>query len=105
MAAEDYFINSKVKGILVRHNVDTGKCTCQTIKGKVYLRGYLMKMGQSSRKRFVVVDNKVELNARDFNELQAAQKIEEEIMNITEVTDVFFDLDNVQKDRGRWKGR
>jgi hypothetical protein len=105
MSVEDYFINAKVKGILVRHNVDTGKCNCITIKGNVHLRGYFMKAGQSTRKRFVMVDNKVELNPRDFNELRVIQIIDEEIRDIPEVNDVFFELDNLQKDRGKWKER
>jgi hypothetical protein len=93
MLKEDFVIQSNVRRVLTRSNIDYSGITFGTVKGVVYLRG-ILKLPLSH------TDGSAE-SAVDFT-IQNLQSLEKKIKSIPGVIDIEFELSNWGKKRGQW---
>ncbi len=93
MIKEDFVIQSEVRRILIRSNIDYTKIDLGTVKGVVYFRGifrpYLPPQlrGEESVKLYIE---------------KALVSLEKKIRSIPGVSDVIFQFNNWKKEKGRW---
>lgn len=92
MIKEDFIIQTEVRRMLIRANIDYSKIDLGTVRGVVYLRGYFnlsrIPMGDEGRaKEFIA---------------KTLFSFEKKVKNISGVTDVVFQLDNWKKETGQW---
>ncbi len=92
MLKEDFIIQSEVRRILVRANIDYSKIDLGTVRGVVYLRGFF------NLSRIPVGD---EGRAKEFI-AKTLYAFEKKVKNISGVTDVVFQLVNWKKEIGQW---
>ncbi|OGP72819.1 MAG: hypothetical protein A2V86_08965 [Deltaproteobacteria bacterium RBG_16_49_23] len=93
MIKEDFVIQSEVRRMLIRSNIDYTKIDFGTVRGVVYLRGFfkLSRMpGEGDEGR-----------VKDFL-TKTLYSFEKKVRNISGVTDVVFQFVNWKKEIGQW---
>jgi hypothetical protein len=98
MQKEDFVIQSNVRRILVRTNVDYTKISFGTVKGVVYFRGVF------SLTRVYVPGGCAEdfdRKSLDFT-VKTLASLEKKVRSLPGVADVIFQLNNWRKERGLW---
>jgi hypothetical protein len=93
MLKEDFVIQSNVRRVLIRSNIDYSEITFGTVRGVVYLRG-IFKLA-----RFYT-DGSTE-NAVEFT-MKNLQSLERKIRSIPGVIDIVFEFVNWKKEKGQW---
>jgi hypothetical protein len=93
MLKEDFVIQSNVRQILIRSNIDYSRITFGTVKGVVYLRGIFRPPHHHT-------DGSIE-SAADFT-IKSLQSLEKKIKGIPGVIDIEFELANWTKTGGQW---
>jgi len=93
MLKEDFVIQSTIRRILVRSNIDYSKLTFGTVRGIVYLQGTF----EVSR---YYVDGSAE-SMKDFL-MKTLASLEKKIRSVPGVTDVNFQFLNWKKEKGQW---
>jgi len=98
MLKEDFVIQSQIRRILVRSNIDYSKMNFGTVKGVVYLRGLF----QLTR-IYVGGDNEKdeESKAQEFT-IKSLSSLEMKIRSVPGVSDAIFQFLNWKKERGKW---
>jgi len=91
MLREDFIIQTNVRRILIRSNIDYSEITFGTVRGVVYIQG-VFKVPH------------LDGSSRDTEEIVAKtlRSLELKIRGIPGVIDVKFQLLNWKKDRGQW---
>jgi len=98
MLKEDFVIQSNVRRILVRTNVDYSKISFGTVKGVVYFRGFF----HLTRVYVHGDDSKdYDFKTRDFT-IKTLSSLEKKVRNLPGVSDVMFQFNNWRKERGQW---
>jgi hypothetical protein len=93
MIKEDFVIQSEVRRMLVRSNIDYTKIDFGTVRGVVYLRG-LLKLSR-------MPGDGDEGKVKDFL-IKTLYSFEKKVRNIAGVTDVVFQFVNWKKEMGQW---
>jgi hypothetical protein len=93
MLKEDFVIQSNVRQVLIRNNIDYSRITFGTVKGVVYLRGIFKSTLHHTGGR-------VE-SAADFT-IKSLESLEKKIKSIPGVIDIEFELTNWKKAGGQW---
>ncbi|MBS3918987.1 MAG: hypothetical protein KG012_08870 [Deltaproteobacteria bacterium] len=93
MNKDDFVIQSEVRRMLIRTNVDYTKIDFGTVRGVVYLRGFF----KLSR---IYTDGSEE-EAKEFI-AKTLFTFEKKIRSIAGVSDVVFQFINWRKERGKW---
>ena len=93
MLKEDFVIQSNVRQILIRSNIDYSRITFGTVKGVVYLRGIF-------KSAFHHTDGNIE-GAANFA-VKSLESLERKIKSIPGVIDIEFELTNWKKAGGQW---
>ena len=93
MLKEDFTIQSNIRRLLVRSNIDYSQIMFGTVKGLVYLRG-VFKMAR-------YYSGEGEDNVELFT-AKTLVSLEKKIRAIPGVVDVTFQLTNWKKDKGQW---
>jgi len=93
MLKEDFVIQSNVRQILIRSNIDYSKITFGTVKGVVYLRGIF-------KSAFHHTDGNVKGAANIA--IKSLESLEKKIKSIPGVIDIEFELTNWKKAGGQW---
>lgn len=93
MLKEDFVIQSNVRQVLIRNNIDYSRITFGTVKGVVYLRGIFKSTLHHTGGR-------VE-SAADFT-IKSLESLEKKIKSIPGVIDIEFELTNWKKAGGKW---
>ena len=98
MLKEDFVIQSLIRRILVRSNVDYSKMSFGTVKGVVYLRGLF----QLTRV-YISAENEKdeELKVQEFT-IKSLSSLEMKVRSVPGVSDVIFQFLNWKKERGKW---
>lgn len=92
MKKEDFVIQSEVRRLLVRSNIDYSKMDYGTVKGVVYFRGFFrLPMAVESHEE-----------AKKMMIVKTLSSFEKKVRNIPGVTDVVFQLTNWLKEKGQW---
>jgi len=92
MIKEDFVIQSEVRRMLIRTNIDYAKVDLGTVRGVVYLRG-------TFRPIHLPAGNEETMKAYAVKTLFSFEK---KIRSIPGVTDVVFQLINWRKEKGQW---
>jgi hypothetical protein len=92
MLEEDFTIQSNIRRILVRSNIDYSQIIFGTVKGVVYMRG-LFKMARDYSGEGESI--------KDFT-AKTLHTMEKRIKSIPGVMDVIFQLENWKKEKGQW---
>jgi hypothetical protein len=95
MLKEDFVIQSNVRRILVRSNIDYTKFDFGTVKGVVYFRGRFVLTGARAH------GHDQGITAIDFS-IKVLSSLGKKVKALPGVTDVIFQFDNWRKDRGKW---
>jgi hypothetical protein len=103
MHSNDMQISIKIRGVLVRHGIDTSRLLIETFTGKVFIKGRIQKRAGGMRACFS--ENRNSPSATAKSDLALIMQIEDDIKRIHEVTDIRFKLDNFIKDKGKWRIR
>jgi hypothetical protein len=93
MLKEDFVIQSEIRRILVRSNVDYSRISFGTVKGVVYIRG-VFEMARS------YVDGSSE-SIQEFTQ-KSLYSLEKKVRGISGVSDVNFQIVNWKKEKGQW---
>ncbi len=93
MLKEDFVIQSNVRQVLIRSNIDYSRITFGTVKGVVYLRGVF-------KATFHRAEGKTG-GAADFT-IKSLQSLEKKIKGIPGVIGIEFELTNWKKAGGQW---
>jgi len=93
MLKEDFVIQSNVRRLLVRSNIDYSRITFGTVKGVVYLRGIF-------KSKLHHTDGGIE-SAADFA-IKSLQSLEKKIKSIPGVIEIQFELTNWKRTGGQW---
>jgi len=93
MNKDDFVIQSEVRRMLVRTNVDYTKLDFGTVRGVVYLRG-LFKLSR------IYTDGDEEA-VKEFT-AKTLFSFEKKIRSIPGVSDVVFQFINWRKEKGKW---
>ena len=93
MLKEDFVIQSNIRRMLIRTDVDSSKMDFGTVKGVVYVRGIF----QLSR---VYTDGDDE-KMKEFV-IRTLYSLEKKIRSVPGVTDVIFQFLNWRKEKGQW---
>jgi hypothetical protein len=92
MKKEDFVIQSEVRRLLVRSNIDYSKIDYGTVKGVVYFRGFFrLPMAIESQKE-----------AQRAITVKTLSSFEKKIRSIPGVVDVIFQFTNWLKEKGQW---
>ncbi len=92
MKKEDFVIQSEVRRLLVRSNIDYSKIDYGTVKGVVYFRGFFRLP--------LAIESHGE--AKKMMTAKAISSFEKKIRNIPGVVDVVFQFTNWLKEKGQW---
>jgi hypothetical protein len=92
MKKEDFIIQSEVRRLLVRSNIDYSKIDYGTVKGVVYFRG-LFKLPVA------IEDHK---ETKRMMTVKTLSSFEKKIRSIPGVVDVVFQFTNWLKEKGQW---
>jgi hypothetical protein len=93
MLKEDFVIQSNIRRMLIRSNVDYSRMDFGTVKGVVYIRGVF----QISR---LYTDGDEE-EKKEFT-VKTLYSFEKKIRSLPGVTDVIFQFLNWRKEKGQW---
>ena len=93
MLKEDFVIQSNIRRMLIRTDVDSSKMDFGTVKGVVYVRGIF----QLSRLYTGGDDEKT----KEFV-IRTLYSLEKKIRSVPGVTDVIFQFVNWRKEKGQW---
>ncbi len=93
MLKEDFVIQSNVRRVLVRSNIDYSTLIFGTVRGTVYIRGDFKMAGYYSHES--------EESVREYTR-KALHSLEKNIKNLPGVADVVFQLLNWKKEKGQW---
>ena len=93
MLKEDFVIQSNIRRMLIRTNVDYSRMDFGTVKGVVYIRGVF----QISR---LYTDGDEE-KVKELT-IKTLYSFEKKVKSIPGVSDVIFQLLNWRKERGQW---
>jgi hypothetical protein len=93
MLKEDFVIQSNIRRMLIRTNIDYSRMDFGTVKGVVYIRGIF----QISR---LYTDGDEE-KAKDYT-VKMLYTFEKKVRSLPGVTDVIFQFLNWRKERGQW---
>lgn len=88
MAVKDFQINSRVRGILARHWIDTNLITAMTIRGVVFLQGRM--------KKITMIPGQEEVGE------ETLASMELEMRHIKGVRQIVYRLDDWRKDGGKF---
>jgi len=88
LGADEFKINSRVRGIFARHWIDTSKLSIVSVKGIVYLGGQLRKIAGAS--------SQIKINE------DLLDKIDAEIRRLKDVKRVTYRLDDWRRDDGKF---
>jgi hypothetical protein len=93
MLREDFVIQTNIRRILIRSNIDYSGITFGTVRGVVYVQGNFKVSGLSSETR-----------SRDNEDIIAKtlRSLELKIKSIPGVIDVKFQFHNWKKEKGQW---
>jgi hypothetical protein len=93
MLKEDFVIQSNIRRMLVRANINYSRMDFGTVKGVVYIRGV-----------FQISHPSVDGDAEEMKEttVKTLYSLEKKVRNISGVTDVIFQFLNWRKERGQW---
>lgn len=93
MLRGDFVIQTNIRRILIRSNIDYSEVTFGTVGGVVYVQGVFRASGVSS-----------EGSSRDTEDIVAKtlRSLELKIRSIPGVVDVRFQFLNWKKERGQW---
>jgi hypothetical protein len=93
MLREDFVIQTNVRRMLIRSNIDYSEITFGTVRGVVYIQGTFKVPGISS-----------EGSSKDTEGIIAKtlRSLELKIRSIPGIVDVRFQLLNWKKERGQW---
>lgn len=92
MKKEDFIIQSEVRRLLVRSNIDYSRIDYGTVKGVVYFRGSF---------RLAQAMESYEEMKRTMA-IKTLLSLERKIRSIPGVVDVVFQLNNWLKEKGKW---
>jgi len=92
MLKEDFVIQTNVRRILIRGNVDYSEITFGTVRGVVYLRGIF---------RLARIYTEANAESIEFT-MKNLQSLEKKIKSIPGVVDIVFEFINWQKEKGQW---
>jgi len=93
MLKEDFVVQSNIRRLLVRSNIDYSDLIFGTVRGVVYIRGFFKMARYYSGEK------------GDSGEDFAAQtllSLEKRMKGLPGVTDVVFQLTNWKKEKGQW---
>ena len=92
MLRDDFIIQTNVRRILIRSNIDYSEITFGTVRGVVYIQG-------------VFKVSRLEVSTKDSEEIIAKtlRSLELKIKGIPGVVDVKFQLQNWKKEKGQWE--
>jgi hypothetical protein len=93
MLKEDFVIQSNVRRVLIRSNIDYSEITFGTVRGVVYLRG-ILKLAR------LYTDGSAE-NTLAFT-MKNLQSLERNMKSIPGITDIVFEFTNWKKEKGQW---
>ncbi len=93
MLREDFVIQTNIRRILIRSNVDYSDLTFGTVRGVVYVQGNFKVSGTSS--------NPSDRDAEDIV-AKTLRSLELKIRSIPGVVDVRFQFLNWKKEKGQW---
>jgi hypothetical protein len=93
MLKEDFVIQSNIRRMLIRTNIDYSRMDFGTVKGVVYIRGIF----QIAR---LYTDGDEE-KTKDYT-VKTLYTFEKKIRSLPGVTDVIFQFLNWRKERGQW---
>ncbi len=93
MLREDFVIQTNIRRILIRSNVDYSEITFGTVRGVVYIQGNFKVSGASS-----------DINSRDAEDVvsKTLRSLELKIRSIPGVADIRFQFLNWKKEKGQW---
>ena len=93
MLREDFVIQTNIRRILIRSNVDYSDLTFGTVRGVVYIQGTFKVSGTSS-----------DANSKDTEDIvsKTLRSLELKIRSIPGVVDVRFQFLNWKKEKGQW---
>jgi len=93
MLRDDFIIQTNVRRVLIRSNIDYSEISFGTVRGVVYMQGVFKVAGISS-----------EGSSRDVEDLLAKslRSLEMKIRSIHGVVDVKFQFSNWRKEKGQW---
>ncbi len=92
MLREDFVIQTNIRRILIRSNIDYSGLTFGTVRGVVYIQGTFKVSGISSD----VSDRETDIVAKTLRSLEL------KIRSIPGVVDVRFQFLNWKKEKGQW---
>jgi hypothetical protein len=93
MIREDFVIQSEIRRMLIRSNIDYTKIDLGTVKGVVYFRGIF--------RPYLPPQLRSEESIRLYIE-KTLLALEKKIRSIPGVSDVIFQFNNWKKEKGRW---
>ena len=96
MLKEDFVIQSNVRRVLVRTNIDYSNLIFGTVRGTVYIRGKFKLASYYSHDS--------DESVLDY-EKKTLHTLEKNLRNIPGVADVVFQLLNWKKEKGQWNPR
>ena len=93
MLKEDFVIQSNIRRMLIRTNIDYSRMDFGTVKGLVYIRG-------------VFKISRLYTDGDEEDEMEFSAKtlysFEKKIRGLPGVTDVIFQFSNWRKEKGQW---
>jgi hypothetical protein len=92
MIKEDFIIQSEVRRMLIRTNIDYTKIDFGTVRGVVYLRGMFQTIHPPTGDE----------EARRAYDVKTLFSFEKKIRSISGVSDVIFQFINWKRERGQW---
>ena len=94
MLREDFVIQTNIRRILIRSNIDYSEITFGTVRGVVYLQGNFKITGVSP-----------DLDYKDSEDIisKTLRSLEAKIRGIPGVTDIRFQFRNWKKEKGQWR--
>jgi len=91
MLREDFVIQTNIRRILIRSNIDYSDITFGTVRGVVYVQGTFKVSG-------------IDLTSKDSEEVMARtlRSLELKIRSIPGVVDVKIQFHNWKREKGQW---
>lgn len=93
MLKEDFVIQSNLRRILIRTNINYSRMDFGTVKGVVYIRGIFQTALSSKDGEEEKIKNMT---------INTLYSLEKKVRSIPGVNDVIFQLLNWRKERGQW---